>query len=72
VVAVRVFVNGKRRVNRREHDIKRVTLKRLPRRKFRVKIVATQSGGSALISTRTYRGCTKSRPTTRGRHPRRH
>jgi pimeloyl-ACP methyl ester carboxylesterase len=71
VVAVKVFVNGKRRANRRGHDIKQVTLRRLPRRKFKVKIVATQSGGSALISTRTYRGCTKSRPTTRGRHHRR-
>jgi hypothetical protein len=30
-----------------------------------VKIVATQSGGSKLISTRTYNGCEKSRPRTR-------
>jgi hypothetical protein len=27
--------------------------------------VATQSSGSKLISTRTYRGCKKSRPKTR-------
>ncbi len=70
VVAVDLFVNGKRKIHRRGHDIKRVVLKRLPRGKFRVKIVATQSGGSKLISTRTYRGCTKSRPTTHGRHHR--
>jgi hypothetical protein len=68
IVAVKVFVNGKLRVNRRGHDIKKVTLRRLPRRKFKVKIVAIRSGGSALVSTRTYRGCTKSRPTTRAHH----
>jgi hypothetical protein len=72
VVAVEVFVNGKRTVSRRGHDIKQVTIRRLPRRKFKVKIVATQSGGSQLISTRTYHGCTKSHPTTRGRHHRGH
>jgi hypothetical protein len=42
-----------------------VTLRRLPKRKFKVRIVATQSGGSKLISTRTYHGCRKSRPHTR-------
>jgi hypothetical protein len=70
VVAVSAFVNGKRKLRRHGHDIKRVTLTRLPRKRFKVKIVATQSGGSQLISTRTYRGCTKSRPKTRGRHHR--
>ncbi|MEA2458562.1 MAG: hypothetical protein QOC95_1534, partial [Thermoleophilaceae bacterium] len=68
VVAVEVFVNGKRKLRRHAHDIKRVTLKRLPKKRFKVKIVATQSGGSKLISTRTYRGCKKSRPKTRGQH----
>jgi pimeloyl-ACP methyl ester carboxylesterase len=70
VVAVEVFVNGKRALRRHGHDIKRIVLKRLPRGKFTVKIVATQSGGSKLISKRTYHGCSKSRPTTRGRHHR--
>jgi hypothetical protein len=65
VVDVRVFVNGKRRLHKRGRNIRRVTLRRLPKRKFKVKIVATQSGGSKLISTRTYRGCRKSRPHTR-------
>jgi hypothetical protein len=66
VVAVEVFVDGRRTVQRRGRDIKRVVLTGLPRGHFKVKIVATQSGGSRLISTRTYRGCSKSRPTTRG------
>jgi hypothetical protein len=65
VVDVVVFVNGRRKIHKRGRNIRSVTLKRLPRRKFRVKIVATQSGGSKLISTRTYKGCKKSRPRTR-------
>jgi hypothetical protein len=65
VVRVEVFVNGKRKLTRRGHDIKRVTIGRLPQKRFRVKIVSTQSTGSRLVSSRTYRGCTKSRPTTR-------
>jgi dienelactone hydrolase len=72
VVDVVVYVNGKRRLHRRGRDIRRVTLKRLPQKRFRVRIVATQSGGSKLISTRTYRGCRKSRPTTRRGGRRRH
>ncbi len=64
VVRVRVYVNGKRKLSRRGHDIRRVTLKRLPKGTFKVRIVATQSSGSKLISTRTYRGCKKSRPKT--------
>jgi beta-glucosidase len=64
VVRVRVYVNGRRKLSRRGHSIRRVTLKRLPRGTFRVRIVATQSSGSKLISTRTYRGCGKSRPKT--------
>jgi hypothetical protein len=45
VVAVDVFVNGKRKIRRRGHDIRRVTLKRLPKRRFVMRIVARQSGG---------------------------
>jgi hypothetical protein len=64
VVAVRVFVNGKRRVLRRGHDIKRVRIKRLPRRSFTVRVLTTFSNGSRRASTRTYRGCKKSKPRT--------
>jgi hypothetical protein len=74
VIKVAVYVNGKRRFVRRGHNIRRVTLKRLPRKhRFRVKIVTTQSNGAVSTSVRTYRGCHKSAPRTRGRHPgRRH
>jgi hypothetical protein len=43
-------------------------VKRLPRKRFTLRIVATQSSGSKLISTRHYRGCRKGRPTTRAHH----
>jgi hypothetical protein len=71
VVRVAVYVNGKRKLRRHGHNIRRVTLKRLPKKKFKVRIVATQSSGAKLISTRTYHGCKKSRPKTRrgGRLP---
>jgi hypothetical protein len=68
VTRVVIFVDGKRKLARHGRDLRRVTLKRLPRGRFEVKIVATQSSGSTLTSTRVYRGCRKSRPTTRAHH----
>ena len=68
IVRVEVFVNGRRILLRRGRDLRRVTLKRLPRRRFTVRIVATRRNGSQLTSTRTYRGCTKGRPRTRRHH----
>jgi hypothetical protein len=64
VVRVRVFVNGKRKLARQGHNIRRVTIRRLPKRRFRVRVVVTFSNGKQRTSTRTYRGCTKSRPQT--------
>jgi hypothetical protein len=68
VTRVVVFVNGKRKLARKGHNLRRITLRRLPRGRFEVKIVATQSSGSTLTSTRIYRGCKKSKPTTRAHH----
>ena len=65
VVKVQVYVNGKLKVIRRGQNIKRVTIKRLPKKRFKVRIVSTQSTGSKLVSTRTYRRCKKGRPHTR-------
>jgi hypothetical protein len=70
VVRVAIYVDGKRRVLKRGHDIKRVKIARLPKGRFTVKIVTTFSNGSKRTSRRTYKGCTKSRPHTRGRHRR--
>ncbi|MEA2374092.1 MAG: hypothetical protein QOD53_555 [Thermoleophilaceae bacterium] len=69
VTAVDVFVNGKRRLHRRAHSIKRITIKKISKKKnFTVKIVTHQSNGSISISTRKYKGCKKSRPHTHGHH----
>jgi hypothetical protein len=69
IVKVDIYVNGKRKVHRTGRNITKVTLKRLPKRTFVVKVVSTQNNGSQHISVRTYRGCHKSRPHTTTRHP---
>jgi beta-glucosidase len=68
VVKVMVFVNGKRRLSLRGRDIQRVTVARLPKRRFVVGVVSTWNTGGQLISTRVYTGCKKSRPRTRHGH----
>jgi hypothetical protein len=70
IVRVEVFVNGRRVMRLHGRDIRRVTIPRLPRGRFTVRIVATQNTGSKLVSTRRYRGCSKGRPTTRAHHHR--
>ena len=64
VVRVEVYVNGKLRKRRSGHDIRRVSIRRPPLRKYTVKIVTTHSGGGQVVSVRTYRGCTKGKPRT--------
>jgi hypothetical protein len=68
VVKAVVFVNGKRRLKLSGKDITRVTLSKLPKKRFVVRVVATQNTGSQLISTRVYHGCKKTKPHTRARH----
>jgi beta-glucosidase len=68
IVRVAVFVNGRKRLSLRGHDLKRVSIARLPRKRFVVRIVTTSSTGAKLVSTRVYHGCKKTRPRThRGR-----
>jgi hypothetical protein len=69
IVRVVVFVNGRKKLALRGHDIQRVTIARLPRKRFVVRIETTSSTGAQLISTRVYHGCKKTRPHTRARHP---
>jgi hypothetical protein len=64
VVKVEAFVNGKRVLRRKGHKITKITLKKLPKKTFRVRIVATTNRGSRTISVRTYRGCKKGKPHT--------
>jgi uncharacterized tannase-like protein DUF6351 len=64
VVRVVVYVNGKRRLVRRGRNIKSVSLARPVKSRFTIRIVTTFSNGAKRASTRTYRGCKKSRPRT--------
>jgi hypothetical protein len=72
VVDARVYINGKLKKHIRGSNLKRITIARLPKSKFTVKIVTTSNHGSKLTSTRKYRGCVKSRPHTTSKHHRKH
>jgi YVTN family beta-propeller protein len=65
VTKVEVFVNGVRKVVKRGKNIRFVTLQELPRKRFVVRVVTTLANGSRRDSVRVYRGCKKSKPTTR-------
>jgi hypothetical protein len=52
-------------VLKRGKNIRFVTLQKLPRKRFVVRVITTLANGSKRDSVRTYRGCKKSKPTTR-------
>jgi hypothetical protein len=64
IVRVVIYVNGRKRLSLRGHDIQRVSIAKLPRKRFVVKVVTTSSTGAKLVSTRVYHGCKKTRPHT--------
>lgn len=70
---VQVFINGKLKRHLKTtvagSGIERLTLKKLPKKKFKVRIVATRESGVKSISVRTYKGCKKSKSRTHGVHP---
>ena len=66
IVAVDVYVNGKRRVRRRGRRITSVAIDPLPSQgRFVVRIVARTNRGRRVVSTRTYSDCKKGPPRTR-------
>jgi hypothetical protein len=65
IVGARAYVNGAQVEHVRGRAIERLMLARLPQKRFRLRIVTTQNTGAQLISVRTYRRCTKTRPHTR-------
>ena len=67
VTKVEVFVNGERKVVRKGKALKFVTLRKLPKRRFVVKVVSTFANGKQRESVRVYKGCKKSKPRTRRR-----
>jgi sulfoquinovosidase len=72
IVRVTIFVNGKRRTVVRGHRVRRVTLRRLPRGRFSVRIVARWARGPRTVSVRRYVGCRKGRPRTHVQRRRNH
>jgi hypothetical protein len=72
VVDVKVFINGRLRKHVTGRNLKFVTIGKLPQSTFTVRIEALQNRGGKLVSRRTYRGCTKSRPKTRRAHRNKH
>ena len=64
IAKVDAFVNGKLRKRVRGHRVTRIAIARLPRKRFKVRIVAHWNTGERTISTRVYKGCKKSRPHT--------
>jgi hypothetical protein len=67
VTKVQVYVNGVRKVTRKGRALRFVTLRRLPKMRFVVKVVTTFANGKQRESVRVYRGCKKSKPRTRRR-----
>jgi hypothetical protein len=66
VVRVEAFANGKRKLARTGHDIRRIELTGLVRTgKLKIRIVATHNTGAKVVSTRSWNGCKKGKPTVR-------
>src|SRR4051794_23351971 len=65
VVKVEVFVNGVRKARKKGHFVRSVSIRKLPKKRFVVKVVSTFANGSKRESVRVYRGCKKSKPRTR-------
>ena len=71
VVRVTLYVNGKRRLTRRGRNLRRISIRPLPRGRHVVRIVSRQSNGYERVSTRRYTDCEKGRPRTVRRKARR-
>lgn len=75
IVRGRVLITGKRPRLLRGRNLRRLTLTRLPPRRFIVTIKTLTNRGTRATSTRVYDGCTKTRPRnhfTLGRQHHRH
>jgi alpha-glucosidase (family GH31 glycosyl hydrolase) len=65
IVRVVAYVDGRRVKAKRGRRVTRFTLRRLPKGRFTVRIVALSSRGQRTVSVRRYRGCKKGKPHTR-------
>jgi hypothetical protein len=65
ITRAEVFVNGRRTLVRTGRDLRRLSVALPATGRLDVRIVATHTSGARVISTRTYDGCTKTKPVTR-------
>jgi hypothetical protein len=63
-----IFINSRLQRIVTGTNIKKLTVKKLPIGRFKLRIVATQDSGAQLISQRKYVGCKKSKPKTHRGH----
>jgi sugar lactone lactonase YvrE len=64
IVEVDAWINGRHVKHVRGFQITSIVLKRLPQRRFVVRIVTINASGHRNITVRTYRGCRKGKPHT--------
>jgi alpha-glucosidase len=64
IVTVTAYIDGHRVRRLHRHRVTRLVLRKLPRRRFALRIVARHASGRRTISIRTYRRCKKGRPHT--------
>jgi predicted acyl esterase len=62
VTRVKAYVNGRLAAKKSGRNVRRISIKKLPLGKFKVKIVSRTSDGHSTRTVRTYKGCRKSRP----------
>jgi hypothetical protein len=64
-VRAEVFINGKRKKVFTGSNVTKITIKKLPKKKFKVQILVTSDNGAQRTSSRTYKGCKKGKASTR-------
>jgi hypothetical protein len=65
VVRVAAYVNGRRVLRRRGHNLTRISFARPPGRLLNVKIITTNNKGGRVVTMRTFRGCKRTKVTGR-------
>ena len=70
VVRVTAYVNGRRVLVRRGHDVTRVSFPRPPGRRLVIRIVSTNNRGGQVVTLRTFGPCSRTKVTGRVRRHR--
>jgi hypothetical protein len=61
VVSAVVFINGRKVLSLHGSNLRQVVLRRLPKKRFTVRVVATTNTGLVQDSRRIYLGCRKTK-----------